>query len=203
MPRLLHDVELDWGWHQLSAEERAIARRHEALLAADRRAHTIESAHAALLTAAYDLPGRSIRARAVDDERTYYWQVVEGDVYDGGDFDEAGMFPGELTADDFTEAGVTLVLTPIVFASSLLDSIQAKGWHHDGSLSSLVQSAWKIASDEHPAGFRAPPGPRRVQPIYLPVDVWADLQERAKVEDHSISYLVQRAVTAAYELPVG
>lgn len=202
MPRLLHDVEIDWGWPQLSAEERVIARRHEALLRADRKAHTVESAHDALLTAAYELPGRSIRARAVDDERTYCWQVVEGDVYDGDEFDEAGMFPGELTAEDFRAAGVTLVLTPIVFPESMLRSMEQRGWHHDGSLSTLVQGAWQVAANDLPAGFRTPAGPRRVQPIYLPVEIWADLHDRARVEEHSVSYLVQRAVTAAYELPV-
>jgi hypothetical protein len=199
---LLHDVEIDWGWPHLNEDERAIVRRHEALLQADRRAHSIESAEQALLAAARDLPGRHLRARAVDDERTYCWQVVEGDVYDGEDFDEAGMFAGELTAEDFHAAGVTIVMTPIVFPDSMLRSIEQRGWHYDGSLSTLVAGAWQIAADDLPAGFRAPTGPRRMQSIYLPVDVWADLQNRAKVEEHSVSYLVQRAVTAAYELPI-
>src|SRR6187551_2192707 len=165
MASLLHDVEIDWGWPQLSDEKRAIARRHEALLQADRKAHTVESAEAALLAAAQDLPGTLIRARAVDDEHRYCWQVVEGDVYPGEDFDEAGMFPGELTADDFRAAGVTIVLTPVVFPDSLLRSIEERGWHYDGSLSTLVQGAWQLAADDLPAGFRTPAGPRRVQPI--------------------------------------
>ena len=202
MAELLHDVEIDWGWPQLSAEERVIARRHEALLKADRKALTIETAHAALQNAAAELPERTIRARAVDDERTYCWQVVEGDIYDSDEFDETGMFPGPLTAADFHAAGVTLVLTPIVFADSLLRSMQERGWAHDGSLSSLVQGAWQAAAADVPAGFRAPAGPRHVQPIYLPVEIWADLHARARAEEHSVSYLVQRAVTAAYELPV-
>jgi hypothetical protein len=202
MASLLHDVEIDWGWPQLNLAERAIVRRHEALLQADRKAHTVESAEAALLAAAAELPGRAIRARAVDDERTYCWQVVEGDVYDGEEFDETGMFPGALTAEDFHTAGVTIVLTPVVFPDSMLKSIEERGWHYDGSLSTLVQGAWQIAADDLPAGFRTPAGPRRVQPIYLPVDVWAELHHRAKAEERSVSYLVQRAVTAAYELPV-
>jgi hypothetical protein len=199
---LLHDVEIDWGWPQLSEGERAIVRRHEALLQADRKSHTVDTAERALLAAARELPGRSIRARAIDDERTYGWQIVEGELYAGEDFDEAGMFPGPLAADDFHAAGVTIVLTPVVFPESMLRSIEERGWHYDGSLSTLVQGAWQLAADELPAGFRTPGGPRRVQSIYLPVDVWADLQSRAKAEEHSISYLVQRAVTAAYELPV-
>jgi hypothetical protein len=202
MASLLHDIEIDWGWPQLDDSERAIVRRHEALLQADRKAHTVDTAEVALLAAAAELPRRSIRARAVDDERTYCWQVVEGDVYDSEDFDEAGMFPGEVTADDFRTAGVTIVLTPVVFPESMLRSIEQRGWHYDGSLSTLVQGAWQIAADDLPAGFRTPAGPRRVQPIYLPVDVWADLHDRAKAEERSVSYLVQRAVTAAYELPV-
>jgi hypothetical protein len=202
MASLLHDIEIDWGWPQLDDSERAIVRRHEALLQADRKAHTVATAELALLAAAAELPRRSIRARAVDDERTYCWQVVEGDVYDSEDFDEAGMFPGELTANDFRTAGVTIVLTPVVFPESMLRSIEQRGWHYDGSLSTLVQGAWQIAADDLPAGFRTPGGPRRVQPIYLPVDVWADLHDRAKAEARSVSYLVQRAVTAAYELPV-
>ncbi|HEY5922096.1 MAG TPA: hypothetical protein VIV11_10520 [Kofleriaceae bacterium] len=199
---LLHDVEIDWGWPQLCAEERAIARRHEALLQADRKAHTIESAEALLLAAAIDLPGRSIRARAVDDERTYGWQVVEGDVYDCEDFDETGMFPDELTADDFKAVGVTLVRTPVAFPDSMLKSIEQRGWNQDSSLSILVQGAWQLAADDVPAGFRSPAGPRRMQSIYLPVEMWAELHDRARAEERSVSYLVQRAVTAAYELPV-
>jgi hypothetical protein len=202
MASLLHDVEIDWGWPQLNENERAVVRRHEALLQADRKAHTVDSAEAALSAAAAELPGRLIRARAVDDERTYCWQVVEGDVYDGEDFDAAGMFPGALTAEDFRVAGVTIVLTPVVFPESMLRSIEERGWHYDGSLSTLVQGAWQIAADALPAGFRTPAGPRRVQSIYLPVDVWADLHDRAKAEERTVSYLVQRAVTAAYELPV-
>jgi hypothetical protein len=202
MASLLHDVEIDWGWPRLDDVERAVARRHEALLQADRKAHTVETAEAALRAAAAELPGRLIRARAVDDERTYCWQVVEGDVYDGEEFDDAGMFPGELTGDDFRIAGVTIVLTPVVFPESMLRSIEQRGWHFDGSLSTLVQGAWQIAADDVPAGFRTPAGPRRVQPIYLPVDVWAELHDRAKAEERTVSYLVQRAVTAAYELPV-
>ena len=38
MSSLLHDVEIDWGWPQLDDTQRAIARRHEALLQADRKA---------------------------------------------------------------------------------------------------------------------------------------------------------------------
>jgi hypothetical protein len=198
----LHDVEIDWGWPRLSEAERAIVRRHEALLRADRKAHTVETAEAALLSAAAELPGQLIRARAVDDECTHGWQVVEGDVYPCEEFDDAGMFPGELTAADFHAAGVTIVLTPIVFPDSMLKSIEERGWPTDGALSTLVQGAWQIAANDLPAGFRTPTGPRRVQPVYLPVDVWASLHDRAKVEDRSVSYLVQRAVTAAYELPV-
>jgi hypothetical protein len=202
MASLLHDVEFDWGWPALNSDERAIVRRHEALLQADRKAHSVESAEASLLAAARELPGRLIRARAVDDDRQYGWQVVEGDVYPCEDFDEAGMFPGPLTADDFKAAGVTIVLTPVVFPESMLRSIEQRGWHHDGSLSSLVQGAWKLAADDLPAGFRTPAGPRRMQSIYLPVEIWAELHDRAKTEERSVSYLVQRAVTAAYELPV-
>lgn len=202
MGSLLHDVEIDWGWPQLNAEQRAVARRHEALLRADRTSHTLETAEAALLVAARELPGRLIRARAVDDERRYGWQVVEGDLYACDEFDEAGMFPGELSADDFHAAGVTIVLTPVVFPDSMLRSIEQRGWHQDGSLSALVHGAWQLAADDLPAGFRTPDGPRRMQSIYLPVDVWAQLHERAKAEQRSVSYLVQRAVTAAYELPV-
>ena len=203
-PRMarLHDVEIDWGWPRLTEAERAIVRRHEALLRSDRKAHTVETAEAALRSAAAELPGRAIRARAVDDDHTHGWQVVEGDVYPCDEFDEAGMFPGELTAEDFRAAGVTIVLTPIVFPDSMLRSIEERGWHTDGALSTLVQGAWQLAADQLPAGFRTPNGPRRVQPIYLPVDVWASLHDRAKVEERSVSYLVQRAVTAAYELPV-
>ena len=202
MPSYLHDVEIDWGWPQLNELQRAVVRRHEALLQADRKSHTVETAREALLAAAAELPGQSIRARAVDDDQDYCWQVVEGDLYECDEFDENGMYPHELTAADFHAAGVTIVLTPLVFPESLLRAIEQRGWHQDGSLSSLVTGAWQTAADDLPAGFRTPAGPRRMQSVYLPVDVWADLKDRAKVEERSISYLVQRAVTAAYELPV-
>ncbi len=201
---LLHDVELDWGWPQLGAEQRAIARRHEALVRADRTSHTIESVEAALLAAAQELPGVLIRARAVDDAHTYGWQVVEGDVYDCDEFDETGMFPGELTVDDFRAAGVTTVLTPVAFPDSMLHAIEQRGWIYDSadSLSTLVAGAWQLAGDQLPAGFRTPPGPRHMRPVYLPVELWAELHDRARAEERSVSYLVQRAVTAAYELPI-
>jgi len=204
MASLLHDVEIDWGWQQLSERERAIARRHEALLQADRKSHTVDTAEAALLAAAQDLPGKLIRARAIDDVRSYCWQVVEGDVYDGEDFDEAGMFPDELTAEDFRAAGVTIVLTPVVFPDSMLREFEQRGWVYDSAdaLSTLVAGAWQLAANDLPAGFRTPDGPRHIWPVYLPVELWADLHDRAKVEERSVSYLVQRAVTAAYELPV-
>ena len=202
MASLLHDVEIDWGWHALNDDQRAIARRYEAQVQADRAAHTVDSIEQLLEAAGRELPGKLIRARAIDDVHRYTWQVVEGDVYAGEDFDEAGMCPGELTAEDFHAAGVTLVRTPVVFPDSLLKSIEQRGWHHDGSLSTLVQGAWQLAADDVPAGFRTPGGPRRMQSIYLPVVVWAQLHDRAKAEARSVSYLVQRAVTAAYELPV-
>ena len=44
MTSLLHDVEIDWGWPQLTAEERVVVRRHEARLEADRRGHTTHTA---------------------------------------------------------------------------------------------------------------------------------------------------------------
>lgn len=199
MGSCLHDVEIDWGWPDLTPQERRLARKHEALLQADRRAHTVESAEQALFAASRDLPARPLRMRAIDDHYSYCWQVVEGEVYDGGEFDDAGMFPDELTAEDFHAAGVTIVLTPLAFPESMLRTIQTRV---NDSLSSLVQDAWHAAADELPAGFRTPLGPRRMQSIYLPVEMWADLKDRAKAEERSMSYLVQRAVTAAYALPV-
>jgi hypothetical protein len=151
-----------------------------------------------LAGAARDLPGRLLRARAIDDDHTYYWQAIEGEIYDGHEFEEAGMFPEELTAEDFHAAGVTIVLTPVAIPDSILQEINER----DATLSELVQDAWQAASDELPPGFRSPMGPRHVHSIYLPVEMWADLKDRAKLEERSISYLVQRAVTAAYALPV-
>jgi hypothetical protein len=193
---MLHDVEIDWGWARLSDEERAIVRRHEAVLQADRKAHSVLTAEEVLRRASRELRGRTIRARAADDDRSYYWEAVDGLVHQGREFDETGMCPDELTAADFYAAGVTFVLTPIALPDSMLAFLGGP------SLSSVVQTAWRDAGDEFPAGFRTPGGPRRVHPIYLPVDVWADLKDRAKQEERSISYLVQRAVTAAYALQV-
>ncbi len=195
----LHDVEIDWGWHELGAHERLVVRIHEALLQASRTSHTIETAERALLAAASDLPGRSLRMRAVDDELLHHWQVVEGELFEGGDFDEDGMFSDELTADDFRAAGVTTVRTPLAFPESMLDTIRTKA---EPDLSLVVRDAWTSAADELPAGFRTPLGPRRMQSIDLPVDIWADIKERARTEERSMSYLVQRAMTAAYSLPV-
>ena len=129
------------------------------------------------------------------------------------------MFPGELTAADFRAAGVTFVRTPLAFPESMLDTIRTKAASPLSSssprrppaalrgpaepdLSLVVQDAWTTAADELPAGFRTPLGPRRVQSVDLPIDIWADIKERARTEDRSMSYLVQRAMTAAYSLPV-
>ena len=96
------------------------------------------------------------------------------------------------------------MLTPVVFPDAMLHAIEQRGWIYDSadSLSTLVAGAWQLAANELPAGFRTPVGPRHIRPLYLPVDIWADLHDRAKAEERSVSYIVQRAVTAAYELPV-
>jgi hypothetical protein len=200
-PRMarLHDVEIDWGWGDLTERERLVVRTHEALLQANRTSHTIESAERALLAAAADLPGRSLRMRAVDDELLHHWQIVEGELFEGGEFDDEGMFRDELTAEDFRAAGVTVVRTPLAFPESMLHTIRTKA---ASPLSIVVQDAWATAADELPAGFRTPTGPRRMHAIDLPVDIWAEIKERARSEERSMSYLVQRAVTAAYALPV-
>lgn len=202
MPSFLHDVEIDWGWYALSSFERLVVRKHEALLQADRKSHTMKTACDALLTAASDLPGRRLRMRAIDDDYTYTWQIADGELCDGGEFDETGMFPDELTAEDFHDAGVTIVLTPIAFPESMLRTIQTTVTPRADSLSAVVQDAWNAAANETPAGFRMSLGPRRMQSVYLPVEIWADIKDRARTEERSMSYLVQRAVTAAYALPV-
>ena len=112
------------------------------------------------------------------------------------------MVPDELTAEDFHDAGVTIVLTPIAFPESMLRTIQTTEAPRADSLSAVVQDAWNAAANETPAGFRMPLGPRRMQSVYLPVDIWADIKDRSRTEERSMSYLVQRAVTAAYALPV-
>ncbi len=202
MPSFLHDVEIDWGWPMLTWDERQRVRRHEALLQADRKSHTVATAQEALRAAAAALPGQTIRMRAIDDERAYSWEIVGGELREGGELDEAGMFPDELTAADFHTAGITIVLTPLAFPESMLRTIHATVAPRADSLSAVVQDAWNMASDELPAGFRTPAGPRRMQSVYLPVDTWAAIKDRARAEDRSMSYLVQRAVTAAYALPV-
>ncbi len=202
MPSFLHDVEIDWGWHALSSDERLVVRQHEALLQADRKSHTLHTAGEALLAAAAALPGRSLCMRAVDDDHGYTWHIEDGELCDGGEFDESGMFPDELTAEDFHEAGVTIVLTPLAFPESMLRTIQSTVARRADSLSAVVQDAWNAAANETPPGFRVAQGPRRMHSLYLPVDIWADIKDRARSEDRSMSYLVQRAVTAAYALPV-
>jgi len=201
-PRMLHDVEIDWAWPKLGDEERAVARRFEARVRADRTSHTLDSVESLLEEVARALPGKLVRARAVDDEQRYGWQIVEGDVYPCDEFDESGMFPGPLTAGDFHAVGVTSVLTPIAFPDSMLREMSERAGHSLPALSALVQGAWHVAGDQLPAGFRAPGGPKRMQTIYLPVDMWVAIQDRAQAERRSVSYLVQRAVTAAYELAV-
>lgn len=202
MPSFLHDVEIDWGWPMLTWDERVRVRRHEALLQADRKSHTVTTAQQALRAAATAVPGQSICMRAIDDDRVYTWEMAGGELREGGEFDESGMFPEELTAEDFHTAGITIVLTPLAFPESMLRTIHATVAPRADSLSAVVQDAWHLASDELPAGFRTPAGPRRMHSVYLPVDTWAAIKDRAKLEERSMSYLVQRAVTAAYQLPV-
>ena len=161
MPEFLHDVEIDWGWSKLSGEERLIVRKHEAMLRSDRKAHTVESAEHALAAIAEELPGRFVRMRAVDDEQVHYWQIVDGDVLPGHEFDEAGMFPGELAAEDFHAAGVMMVMTPV----AIPDSIMSELTRRPSTLSETVQEALRDAADEMPAGFRIPAGPRHMHSI--------------------------------------
>jgi hypothetical protein len=196
---MLHDVEVDWGWPKLDAAGRVIARRHEARLKADRTALTLETVERILEAAARELPGKAIRARGVDDDGIYTWQVVEGDLYPGGDFDDTGMFPGELTAEDFRAAGVDKVVTPLVCPDAIVQALEARG---PAPLSTLVQSAWQVASEALPVGFRMPEGPRHMQTVALPVDLWAQIKQRASSEGRTMSYVVQRALAAAYELAV-
>ena len=198
-PRMLHDVEVDWGWPKLDAAARAIARRHEAQLKADRTALTHETVEHVLEAAARELPGKPIRARAVDDDRVYSWQIVEGELYPGGEFDDAGMFPGELGAEDFLAAGIEHVVTPIVCPDAIVQVLEARD---PAPLSLLVQSAWQVAADALPPGFRMPDGPRRMQPVSLPVALWAQIKQRASAEGRTMSYVVQRALAAAYAITV-
>ena len=197
--RMLHDVEVDWGWGKLDAAARAIARRHEASLKADRTQLTLDSVERVLAAAARELPGIAIRARAVDDERVYTWQIVDGDLYPGGEFDDTGMFPGELCADDFRAAGIDRVVTPIVCPDAIVHALEARG---PAPLSMLVQSAWQVAADALPAGFRMPDGPRHMQAVSLPVELWAQIKQRASSEGRTMSYVVQRVLAAAYELAI-
>jgi len=189
--RMLHDVEIDWGWPKLDPNARAIARRYEAKLRAERTAHTLESVEQVLEAAARALPGYLIRARAIDDERLYAWQVVEGEVYPGDDFDETGMFPHELTADDFRAAGVQRVLTPLAIPDAFREALP-------GDLAELVALAW--ANTTALPGFRTPAGSRRMHLVPLPIDLWAAIKLRAHAERRTMSFVVQRALAAAFEL---
>ena len=190
--RMLHDVEVDWGWPSLGPDARAVVRRYEAKLKAERTAHTLESVEQVLEAAARALPGQLIRARAIDDERIYAWQVVEGEVYPGDEFDETGMFPPEqLTADDFRAAGVERVLTPLAIPDAMLAAI-------GGDLAELVPLAWHVARVL--PGYRTPNGPRRMHLVPLPVELWAAIKLRAYAERRTMSFVVQRALAAAFEL---
>jgi uncharacterized small protein (TIGR04563 family) len=204
MPEYLRRFDIDWGWPRLSEAERAVVRRHEARAHAEPGTHTLVTLKEALAAASRELPGREIRSRAMDEYGEYALVAREGRCSDAepGAFDEGGEFSGPLSADDYRAAGVKTLYVSLFWPESMLRVLQEQAHRLDRSLSWVVQKALAVSG----AGTSAPTedgalprvGARCKQSVYLPIEIWAELHERADREDRSMSSLVQQALAGAW-----
>jgi uncharacterized small protein (TIGR04563 family) len=204
LPSYLDTFETDWGWLALSEAERAVVRRHEARFQADPGTHTLATLMEALSEASRELPGREIRSRASDEGGEYALVSRDGRCLESeeGSFDEEGVFPESPTPDDYRAAGVGKVYVGLYWPENMLEAIKAQASRLDWSLSALVQKAWAIAKSSSSlaatSGDLPRDGARRKQSIDLPIDVYAEVAELATREDRSMSFVVQRALSAAW-----
>lgn len=201
MPDYLHYLKTDWGYAALTPGEQAIARRFEALLRAAPGV-TTDWLAGQMVAASRLLPGRTLRARGEDDEGEFALVAIDGlhgDDPDPADYADEVDITGLLTADDYRAAGVTQIWTLLLWSPPLLDAMVARAEELDVSLSWIVQSSWKLAGHRvAEADLGAYPIERpRIQSVFLLVDQWAELTDRAAAEDRSKSWLVQRAVALA------
>lgn len=204
MPTYLHKFEIDWGWTWLSERERTIVRKHHARASSDPRSHTLQTLMEALADASRELGGRQIPARAEDVEGRYLLLASGGNCSqtDTDLFSDDGVFPEQLTVDDYRAAGVTTLAVGLYFPDELLALLTAEAARLDCSLSRLIQTALKITGDrvQPSSGGNGLPkgGQRRLQTVYLPVDLNEALGATAAREDRSKSWLVQQALAAAW-----
>lgn len=201
MPSYVKRLRTDWGYARLSATEQAIARRYEALLRADPGV-TADWLAEQLGAASAQLPGRRVHAYGEDDDGEFALVALDGkcggdpDVHDYG---EEADITSALTADDYRAAGVTAIWTTLFWTRPLLDAVISKAEELDVSASWVVQACWQLAGArcaEAKLGYD-PNAARATQPLFLLVDQWADIKERALREERSMSWFVQRAVVLA------
>jgi len=223
MPDYLGRVWIDWSWPHLDDRERALARRHEALLQSDPHSNTYQSLFDLLTAASRDLPTRTLRARyettanndtAADtddddsDDPPLILKVLS--AHDGrcqdadpSTFDESGQFEGSLTPDDYREAGVTRVAVTLFWRESALNGLLEQARRLDRSASWTMQRAW-ILSQSAPATIyptvqaQLTEGRHRRQWLYMPLDMFTEVRTLAARHDHSMSKIISDALARAW-----
>lgn len=197
MPDYLEELAIDWGWRGLRDDEQAIARRWEARFQAQPADHTLQTTREWLAEASRELPGRALRARAVDDAGEHLLRAFDGrcTVTAGGPFDPSGVFPGELTVDDYRAAGIDKLAVTLFLPEPLLAAVRERAARLDWSHSRLVQEAWIRAPSPAPS----PPTDARSArlTVYLPLDTYAAIEAAAKSHDCSKSRVVRDSLHAA------
>lgn len=203
MPDYLQELAIDWGWRGLRDDEQAIARRWEARIQAQPADHTLQTAREWLADASRELPGRALRARAIDDAGEHLLRAFDGrcTVTAGGPFDPSGVFPGELTVDDYRAAGVDTLAVTLFLPEPLLAAVRARAAALDWSHSRLVQEAWNRAPA--PAAAVATDAPSARLTVYLPLDTYAAIEAAAATRDCSKSRVVRDCLAAALPTIVG
>lgn len=202
MSGYLHATEVDWGWPTLSPSERRVVRRFEARERATAGRHTLRTLSLALLEVSRELKGREIRAIARDDGGHHNLIVRDGRfrLGDGTDFDPRGLFPGELTADDFRDAGVDRIQVEIFWPESAVEPLEQQAIRLDASVSAVLALGWKLAKAA-PADPEAPmlrDDRHRRLSILLPIESYVEMVQESSRTGTSMSLVVQSALAKAW-----
>jgi len=205
MPAYLQQFEIDWSWPRLSESEREVALRHEAHAQAGTGQQTLATLAQVLAAASRELAGRELRALAADTDGQHVLIARDGSCAPAPDasFNPEGKLPQPLTAADFRAVGIAKLYVTLSWPENMLLALKERASRLECSLSWLVEHAWAASRQGATAltmGEEAlvSDGPRRWQSVYLSVDTYEELTTLASKERRSISFLVQRALVAAW-----
>ncbi len=155
MPTYLSSFEVDWGWRDLSENERSIVLRYHAWLDRDPDVVSWPPLIEQLTKASLDLPGRVICARGTepaDDEDVAHEQFV---VFHAGkhrigteaEFDPEGVIENP-PPRVYRATSHDTIAYPFYFPEDMLEEISKEAMRQDRTLSWMAQKAWRIARDE-------------------------------------------------------